>query len=118
MICSSVILNLKLTHLSMVLLKQSVLQQIYLLICLNSITVSITSQGQTDFINFDLSQALDMSRILFSSLNSLDSLNVTLLSSKVTYHPDFLFFGFGGRPHHLFPCCQECHKALLGDQYF
>jgi hypothetical protein len=55
MISSPFILNFNVTHLSMGLLSQSILQSIYL----NSITVSVISQGQTDSIYFSLDQAFD-----------------------------------------------------------
>jgi hypothetical protein len=61
MISSPFILNLNFTHLSTVLLNQSLLQPIYL----HSITVSVNSQGHTDLIYFHQGQAFDKVRHTF-----------------------------------------------------
>jgi hypothetical protein len=59
MITSPFILNLSFANLCTVLLNKSLPTTIYLLTYLNSITIYVSSQGQTDLIYFDLGQDFD-----------------------------------------------------------
>jgi hypothetical protein len=74
----------------MVLLKQNT-STTSLTYSLDSVTVSVSSQKQTDSIYFDINQAFDKVCMLFYYINliTVDSQNIKLPNSKVIYHPDF-----------------------------